>query len=112
MGKGFIFSTDAVIGVATVIILALILSFPYSIEEGNEANLLFIKQELQNQAITAYYTGNTASQVGLSPNNSDFNNLDYAQCFVLYDYNYSFRGIYGQGKPSEQKYCMGKRALR
>ncbi len=112
MTKGFIFSTDAVLALATVIIVSLILTFPYSIEEGNETNISFIKQELPNQAMIAYYQGKNAETIGLRSDNTDFNSFDYAECFVLYDYNYSFQGIYGQGKLTEKKYCMGKRVLR
>jgi len=112
MTKGFIFSTDAVIGIATVIIVSLILTLPYSIEEGSEANISFIKQELPNKAMVAFYSNNTAEEIGLSSDNSDFNNFDYAECFVLYDYNYDSQTVYGQGTLNEKKFCMGKRALR
>ncbi len=112
MNKGFIFSTDAMIALATVMIASLILTFPYSIEEGSEANLSFLKQELSGQAIVAYYQGKTAEEIGLRSSNSDFNNFDYAECFTLYDYNYEYSEIYGKGKLEEKKYCMGKRSLR
>ena len=106
------FSTDAMIGLATVMICTLILTFPYSIEEGSEANIAFIKQELPSQAMTGFYQGKTAEQIGLKSSNVDFNNFDYADCFILYDYNFSHQGLNGQGKLDEKKYCMGKRSLR
>jgi hypothetical protein len=112
MNKGFMFTTDAMIGLATVIIATLILTLPYSIEEGSEANISFIKRELPNQAVIAYYQGKTATEIGLSQNNADFNNFDYAECIVLYDYNHDFQAVYGQGNLIERKYCMGKRGLR
>ncbi len=112
MTKGFMFSTDALIGLTTVIIITLIMTFPYSIEEGSEANISFIKQELPNQAITGFYQGKTAEDIGLQSGNSDFNNFDYAECFILYDYNMDYQLIYGKGELIEKKYCMGKRSLR
>ena len=117
MNKGFMFSTDALIGLATVIIASLILTFPYSIEEGSEANISFIKQEVSGQAEVAYYYGRqTAKDIGLKSDNSDFNNFDYAECFILYDYDFKENesiGVYvKQGQLTEMKYCMGKRSLR
>jgi len=112
MNKGFMFSTDAMIALATVMICTLIMTFPYSIEEGSEANISFIKQELPSKAMVAFYQGQGALDIDLKPDNSDFNNFDYAECFILYDYNYTNLGIYGPGKISEKKYCMGKRSLR
>ena len=111
MTKGFVFSTDAIIGLAAVMICTVILTFPYSTEEGSETNIAFIKQELPSKAITGFYQGKNALEIGLKPDNSDFNNFDYADCFVLYDYNYSL-GVYGKGNIIEKKYCMGKRSLR
>ncbi len=112
MNKGFMFSTDAVIGLASVIILTLILTFPHSIEEGSEENILFIKQELPNLASVGFYQGLEADAIGLKSSNIDFNNFDYAECFILYDYDKDFQEVYGQGKLTEKKYCMGKRSLR
>ena len=112
MTKGFIFSTDALIGLATVMICTLVLTFPYSIEEGSEANISFIKQELPNQAMTGFYLGKDAEDSGLKSTNVDFNNFDYAECFSLYDYNKDYQTVFGRGGVIEKKYCMGKRSLR
>ncbi len=112
MSKGFLFTTDALIAVATVIVATLLLTFPYSIEEGNEANIYFIKQELPNKAVTAFYQNLDAEDVGLKETNIDFNSFDYAECFVLYDYNVYFQGVSYPGILLEKKFCMGKRALR
>jgi len=112
MNKGFLFTTDALIAVATVMIAALVLTFPYSIEEGNEANIYFIKQELPNKAVTAFYSNQTAGDVGLKATNIDFNIFDYAECFVLYDYNVAYQETTGQGNLEEKKFCMGKSVLR
>lgn len=106
------FSTDAMIGLAAVMICTLILTFPYSIEEGSEANISFIKQELPNKAMVGYYQGLDAEAIGLHASNADFNNFDYADCFILYDYNKDYQTVYGRGGLTEMKYCMGKRSLR
>jgi len=107
------FTTDAMVGLAAVIVITVLLTYPYSIEEGSEANISFIKQEVSSKAMTAYYQGQTADDItGLEPDNSDFNKFDFAECFILYKYDFDSATIYDQDPIIEQKYCMGKMALR
>lgn len=93
MKKGFMFSIDAIISVASLMLLVAAWAFITQVEE-NQNVIESLDRISQDTAITGFYTGAGSS--------GDLSGADFGVCNSYYVYNK------GTGNLDEEKFCEKK----
>jgi hypothetical protein len=84
MNKGFIFTLDALFGLVAVMLIFATFALVSVNTESNARDLsLQFQEQAFDHAIIAYYTGDTASELGLEENPSVIDK-EFFSCFRLY----------------------------
>jgi len=102
MKKGFIFSTDAAIGIA-VVFLAIGTASLFYFNTGSEAKIFqTIEQNASDAAAIGFYLNKTPADMGMGTAISD----DAKQGYCATNYTYNPDNQLGtQAVPAEKKYC-------
>jgi hypothetical protein len=104
MKKGFIFSIDAIIGIAVVFIAMSSMTFFYLQDSSSPKIFHAVDQNASDSAIIGFYLGKSPADLGLTGTISGSAKQGF--CGKIFDYNPD-NGLGAQSAPEDKNYCGG-----